>query len=128
MADFEPGTFSWLDLTVDDAPGTRDFYEAVFGWTSDEVDMGGYSDFNMCGGKENAPVAGICHARGSNTGLPAQRLVYVNVANLDESLTACEGRGGTILLRQPIKAGPGRIAVIQDPAHACLALFQAENS
>ena len=60
MADFEPGTFSWLDLTVDDAPGTRDFYEAVFGWTSDEVDMGGYSDFNMCGGKENAPVAGIC--------------------------------------------------------------------
>ena len=127
MADFEPGTFSWLDLTVDDAPGVRDFYEAVVGWSSDDVDMGGYSDFNMCGGAERAPVAGICHARGANAGLPAQWLVYVNVADLDESLSVCESRGGTIL-RQPTKAGPGRIAVIQDPAGACLALFQAENS
>lgn len=34
------GSIGWLDLTVDDAPGLRDFYSAVVGWTPAEVPMG----------------------------------------------------------------------------------------
>ena len=41
------GTVTWVDLTVADAPGIRDFYEAVVGWTPREVDMGDYADFQM---------------------------------------------------------------------------------
>jgi catechol-2,3-dioxygenase len=36
------GTVAWFDLTVSDAVEVRDFYQAVVGWTTSPVDMGGY--------------------------------------------------------------------------------------
>lgn len=48
MADSsEIGKIGWIDTTVDDAPGLRDFYAAVVGWDSEEVSMGDYSDYVM---------------------------------------------------------------------------------
>ena len=41
------GTIGWLDLTVPEAEGLRDFYSEVVGWEAEEVDMGGYADFSM---------------------------------------------------------------------------------
>ena len=41
------GSISWVDLTVADAPGVRDFYAAVTGWKPAEVSMGKYSDYCM---------------------------------------------------------------------------------
>ena len=29
------GKIGWIDMTVDDAPAVREFYEAVVGWKSD---------------------------------------------------------------------------------------------
>ena len=64
------GKIGWVDLTVDDAATARDFYRAVVGWESEEVDMGGYSDFTMMPPGHTDGVAGVCHARGSNADLP----------------------------------------------------------
>ncbi|MBL4848131.1 MAG: hypothetical protein JKY65_21655 [Planctomycetes bacterium] len=36
------GTVGWVDLTVQDAPALRDFYEKVVGWTSSAHSMGDY--------------------------------------------------------------------------------------
>ena len=69
-------------------------------------------------------VAGICHARGENADLPAQWMVYINVANLDDSIAACQQLGGQLLC-EPRQVGNGRCAVIRDPAGACAALYQA---
>lgn len=41
------GTVGWIDITVDDADGLRDFYKEVVGWESDAVSMGDYSDYTM---------------------------------------------------------------------------------
>ena len=41
------GTIGWLDLTIPDAEAGREFYEAVCGWTSAPIDMGGYNDYAM---------------------------------------------------------------------------------
>ncbi|MFW5947166.1 MAG: hypothetical protein ACOCUW_01630 [Gemmatimonadota bacterium] len=35
-----PGSIAWIDLTVADAPGIRDFYASVVGWTPSPVPMG----------------------------------------------------------------------------------------
>ncbi len=35
------GIIKWVDLTVDDAEGVRDFYSAVVGWQAVPVDVGG---------------------------------------------------------------------------------------
>lgn len=117
------GKVSWVDLTVPDAETVRDFYAAVTGWVPDPVSMGDYDDYAMVPVEGAEPVAGICHARGENAGLPAQWLVYVNVRDLDESLAACRDNGGAVVAG-PKPLGPGRFAVIRDPAGAVLALFQ----
>ncbi len=117
------GAISWTDLTVPNADEVRGFYEAVVGWSNSPVGMGGYQDFCMNDPGDGGTVAGICHARGENAGLPAQWLIYVNVKDLEHSIAECEARGGKVL-REPRSLGGGRCAVIQDPAGACVALFE----
>ena len=70
MAEERPGTVAWVDLTVDNAARVRDFYREVAGWEPSPVPMRGYDDFNMNLPATNVAAAGVCHARGSNAGLP----------------------------------------------------------
>jgi predicted enzyme related to lactoylglutathione lyase len=123
MSEMQPGSIGWLDLTVPDAPRVRDFYAAVAGWRAEPVDMGGYEDFSMVP-PDGTAVAGICHARGSNEGLPAQWMIYIVVADLDASLAEVSARGGTVLRGVTDMGAMGRYAVIQDPAGAAAALFE----
>ncbi len=117
-----PGQIGWADLTIDNANEIREFYEKVVGWTSSPVPMGQYEDHCMIAG-DGATVAGICHARGENVGLPPQWLLYINVEDLDACIARCNESGGK-LLHGPRSAGGGRCAVIEDPAGACVALYQ----
>ncbi|MEO6462759.1 MAG: VOC family protein [Candidatus Eisenbacteria bacterium] len=122
--EFPPiGTIAWADLTVDDAPKVRDFYAGVVGWTAGEVAMGDYSDYTMApdGGD---PVAGVCHARGTNAGLPPQWIVYVTVADLDHSVAQCGALGGSIVAPARDMGAYGRFAVVKDPAGAVMAIVQ----
>lgn len=43
----ETGKIGWVDITVDDAKGLRDFYANVVGWKPEDVSMGEYCDFSM---------------------------------------------------------------------------------
>jgi len=123
-ATLAPGTIGWVDLTVADAPGVRDFYSAVVGWQASGLDMGGYEDFCMAPPAEGAaPVGGICHARGGNAGLPPVWLVYFIVADLDASLQSVRDRGGEVVAG-PKSMGKARYAVVRDPAGAACALYQ----
>lgn len=127
MSDQTPqvGRIGWTDLTVPDAQGVRQFYETVVGWTADPVDMGGYNDFCMKPPASTDVVAGICHARGENSDLPAAWLIYVTVADIEASARRVTELNGQIL--RPIRsAGGGRMCVIKDPAGAVLALYQTE--
>ena len=91
------GSIGWVDLTVEAAEGIRDFYKAVVGWTSSELNMGGYSDFCMNLPGSGRRVAGICHARGSNADLPSQWLVYITVRDVDQSAARCVELGGSVI-------------------------------
>ncbi len=116
------GTLAWRDLTVEDAESVRTFYKRVVGWESQNVDMGGYSDFNMIAPGTGETVAGICHAKESNANLPAQWLMYVVVEDLEASAKACTELGGEVL-DGPRALGNGRFCVIRDPAGAVCALY-----
>ena len=118
------GTIAWADLTVPDADRLRDFYSAVVGWTAEPVEMGGYSDYSMQRPTDLQTVAGICHARGVNAGLPPQWLVYITVADVDASAARCVELGGTVIAGPRGSPEQGRYCVIQDPAGAVTALYQ----
>ena len=123
-----PGQIGWIDLTVPDAAGLRDFYQAVTGWTPSPVQMGDYHDFCMHPPGDPQPVAGICHAKGENVGLPPVWLIYITVDDLDLGIRRCQELGGK-LLRPAISMGAcGRFCVIEDPAGAICALYEPAGS
>ena len=119
------GRISWLDLTVLDAIATRDFYREVIGWSIQDVEMKDtgerYADFNMLGADGN-PMAGVCHARGANIGLPATWMIYLPVGDLAESLRRVEEEGGKIIKTTRGADREDAYAVIQDPVGVYLAL------
>lgn len=118
------GSVAWADLTVPNAVEVRDFYAAVTGWQPQPVDMGGYEDFCMNRPGDGTTVAGVCHARGDNAGLPPQWLIYVTVASIEASAHRTVELGGVVVVGMR-EMGGGRMCVIRDPAGAVLALFQS---
>lgn len=116
------GEILWRDLTVDDASGVRDFYTSVVGWKSSPVSMGEYDDYNINLPESGETIAGVCHDRGSNSGLPAQWLMYVRVESVEASAKKVLEMGGQII-DGPRPMGSENFCVIKDPAGAVLALM-----
>ncbi|QQS36314.1 MAG: VOC family protein [Ignavibacteriales bacterium] len=120
----ETGSVTWNDLTVENAEEVREFYSKVVGWKYEEVKMGNYSDFSMLTPSEGKAVAGICHARGVNAGLPPQWLIYITVDDIEKSIKNCIELGGSLIAGPKNMGEQGRYCVIKDPAGAVAALFQ----
>jgi predicted enzyme related to lactoylglutathione lyase len=124
----KPGSIGWIDLTVPNAGELRDFYQAVAGWMTSEVAMGGYRDYCMHPEASSPPVAGVCHARGHNADLPAQWLIYITVADLDAAMARCRECGGRVIAGPKSMGGQARYCVIRDPAGAVAALYAPGSS
>jgi hypothetical protein len=118
-----PGTLGWMDLTVDDAEGVRDFYKEVVGFSHSDVPMGEYSDFCMNPPAGGDPTCGVCHARGSNDDLPPVWIPYFIVEDIDKGIAACTAKGGSIVAG-PKSMGQARYCIIKDPAGAVCAIYQ----
>jgi len=119
----EVGKIGWIDISVDDATGLRDFYKKVVGWKSEDVSMGDYSDYSMAMPGSGDVVTGICHARGSNADMKGGWLVYITVADVQASAAACAANGGNVVVEPRGLAG-GQFCVIEDPSGATAALYQ----
>lgn len=124
MAKPEVGTIGWVDLTVENADGIRDFYKQVVGWKDEAVAMGEYNDYMMKTPDSETAVSGICYKQGVNKDLPSQWLIYITVANVDQSAAQVTALGGKLLVQPKSMGSYGRYCVIQDPAGAVSALFE----
>ena len=93
------GAITWMDITVPEADGLRDFYKNVVGWNTMDISMGDYNDYCMVSPSDNVVRSGVCHAAGANAGMPAAWIMYINVANLDESIARVIARS----LRRPCR-------------------------
>jgi predicted enzyme related to lactoylglutathione lyase len=120
------GRISWLDLTVSDASATRNFYRQVVEWSVQDIEMEDagerYADYQMLG-DDGTPVAGVCHARGMNLGLPPVWMIYLPVGDLAESLRRVQEEGGKIIKVTRGDDGEYAYAAVQDPVGAYLALM-----
>ncbi len=117
------GKIGWIDMTVDDATGLRDFYQKVVGWNVEDTSMGDYSDYTMMSPGDGEAISGICHARGSNAEVPGGWLIYITVADVEASAAACVEGGGKIVVSPRGLAG-GQFCIIEDPSGATAALYQ----
>ena len=117
------GKIGWIDMSVDDATGLRDFYEEVVGWKIEDTSMGDYSDYTMMSPSDGAAISGICHSRGSNADMPGGWLIYITVADVVASAAACVAKGGKLVV-EPRGLSGGLFCVIEDPSGATAALYQ----
>lgn len=119
------GSIGWFDLTVPNADEVKDFYAKVVGWKPQPVSMGDYNDYNMT--INDIPKAGVCNKKGQNAHIPSQWMMYINVANIEESAKAVENMSGKMLSEIKHMKGYGKYCFIQDPAGAVCALFEHEQ-
>ncbi len=132
------GDMAWMDLSVPNAEQVKDFYQKILGWESEVISMScddeSYVDFAMNSHDSKTPeetssnsfVTGICHAKGSNTEMPAVWLPYFLVADIEVAVTIVQAEGGQLITKiRPM--GDDKFVVIKDPAGAQCALYQKKR-
>jgi len=117
------GAINWMDLTVPEADGIRDFYKNVVGWNTMDISMGQYNDYCMVSPADDVVRSGICHSQGMNVGIPPAWIMYINVGNLDESMAEVIKGGGEIVNGPRNMGEKARFCIIKDPAGAYCGLF-----
>ncbi len=116
------GSIVWTDLTVNNADEVRDFYSKVLGWKHEAIGMGEYNDYVMKANDADGGTSGICNARGINSNVPAQWMIYVTVSDVELAVKTCIVNGGKVL-DGPRKMGKNDFAVIEDPAGAVMGII-----
>ncbi|HKO95808.1 MAG TPA: VOC family protein [Pyrinomonadaceae bacterium] len=123
---FAPGTFCWVELGTSDGEAAKKFYTELFGWTFQDNPIGPDMVYTMLqqDGKDVGALYKLMPDMVAQ-GVPPHWLSYVSVASADESAAKAKDAGGT-LMKEPFDVMThGRMAVVQDPAGAVFALWQA---
>jgi predicted enzyme related to lactoylglutathione lyase len=119
-----PGTFSWADLATNDSDGAKAFYTGLFGWDVEDNPMpeGGVYTMLRKGGKAAAALFD------AGQGQPVAWTSYVTVEQADAAAAAAREHGGTVAMDAFDVMDVGRMAVIQDPTGAFLAVWEPRTS
>jgi predicted enzyme related to lactoylglutathione lyase len=119
----ENGTFGWNELGTRDTAAAKEFYGIVFGWVSEDNDMGEMGAYTTWKVGE-AMVGGMFDISGVVPDeVPAHWLVYFTVENLDTTMEKVKSGGGDVR-NGPIEIPIGRFAVVADQFGAVFAVMQ----
>jgi uncharacterized protein len=116
-----PGLFCWAELWAHDVDDAKAFYQAVFGWSTDLMEMPGGIEYTVCKiGEVN--TAGIM-ASPVSPDVPAFWLYYVSVADTDATAARAVELGGEVWQGPEDIPGVGRFAILRDPAGAAIGVI-----
>jgi uncharacterized protein len=116
----EPGALTWNELLVRDLDAAKAFYGKVFGWETQEMDMGGgvtYTLLKLPGSEPDASIGGAMQMTSDMfpADLPDHWMVYFSVADCDASAKRVEELGGTVSVQPTDIPTVGRFAVCNGP-------------
>jgi uncharacterized protein len=117
---YEPGTFSWVDLSTPDAEGAKAFYGGLFGWDFRDDEIPGGGVYTMCL-REGDEVGAIIE-QGAQ---PAHWNNYVSVASADETAAKAKQLNAAVIEEPFDVMEMGRMAVISDPGGAMLCIWES---
>jgi predicted enzyme related to lactoylglutathione lyase len=126
MSSYPHGTFCWVELSTTDTEAAKTFYGALLGWETEDSPVPG-GVYTMCK-KGDAFVAAIQSLQEElrSQGHPPFWLSYVSVDSVDGAAARAEELGATVMAPPFDVMDVGRMAVIQDPGKAALALWEAK--
>lgn len=120
---YEPGTFSWVDLSTSDAGAAKAFYGELLGWEFEDSEIPGGGIYTMCQ-LQGDEVAAIVEQDEH----PGHWNSYVTVASADET-TAKAKQLGAHVFGEPFNVmDAGRMAVFADPSGAVLCVWEARGN
>lgn len=119
----EAGALSWNELETRDPGSAKAFYEAVFGWSSVDHDMGQmgtYTEWKL----GDASIGGMADITGRVPDeVPAHWMVYFAVDDADAAVEQVGELGGEVRFG-PIDIPAGRFAMLADPWGAAFAVIK----
>ena len=116
-----PGAMTWNDLLTPDPQASSEFYEAMFGWRTEEMeDAGGYRViFN--GDRTNGGMMPIDPEQ-MGPDVPPSWMPYFGHEDVRRLTEEIDGLGGQVFMG-PMDILQGSIAVIGDPQGAVFAVW-----
>ena len=110
----QTNAWSWNELMTRDLDGVLPFYQAVFGWETDVMDMP-MGPYHVVRGGEEGGLAGMM---GMPPGMPDQVpnhwAVYFTVADAEATAARARDLGGMVA-NGPQPSGVGILATLHDP-------------
>jgi predicted enzyme related to lactoylglutathione lyase len=123
-----PGSFCWIELGTTNQNAAKQFYQPLFGWTSNDFPMGPgefYTMFQIDG--RDAAAAYTLNAEMRGRGVPPHWMPYIAVTSADEIAAKASQGGGTVIAEPFDVVDFGRMAVIQDPTGAVFSVWQPKT-
>ena len=121
------GDFSWNELSVTNTKKAIDFYQKIFGWTIEEMDMPNGKYYILFNGEEK--IGGITAKAPGEENSPTTWMPYITVNDVDKAAEQIVSLGGSILLPPqdiPVENGP-RLTILKDPMGATLGAITYAN-
>jgi predicted enzyme related to lactoylglutathione lyase len=119
------GSLCWIELGTTDQNAAKQFYGSLLGWTANDFPMGPNEFYTMFG--MEGRNTGACYTLKPDMraqGVPPHWMLYVSVANADETAAKVAPAGGKVVAPPFDVMEFGRTAVFQDPAGATIAIWQ----
>ncbi len=124
--EYAPGTFCWIELQAGDQERAKRFYAELLGWSYDDHAIGDGVTYSMAK-VDGDEVAAISPPRAGDPSPPHWNN-YVSVEDAARSAARAAELGGSVLADAFDVLEAGRMAVIQDPTGAVLALWEPGES
>lgn len=114
------GVFVWDELGTQDVEGAEKFYNAVFGWTTNDMgeEYGGYKIFQQ----GETGVGGLMKM--PDPSAPSLWSPYVAVEDVDATTAKAGELGGQAIMGPMDVPNVGRIAVLKDPNGAVFGIIK----
>jgi uncharacterized protein len=122
---YEPGTFSWAELSTSDPDAAKRFYTELFGWEHEDLPMPGDAGAYTMLRRDGKDVAALFAAR---EGMPTYWGSYVTVESADSAAARAADLGGTLMAEPFDVMESGRMAIFHDPTGAVLSVWEPHGS
>jgi predicted enzyme related to lactoylglutathione lyase len=121
----EDNALVWVELHVADPEAAIRFYQGLFGWRSQDMEAPGMTYRVLSirdGDQQEGSFGGVAALQGEYE--EARWVPYFAVADADDTVTAVERNGGSVLMPAANVPEVGRIAWLTDPGQAVFAVLK----
>src|ERR1700730_2219797 len=115
--------FVHVELNTQDVAKAKSFYQSLFAWTLNDVDMGGGMTYTLINVGDGTGGGMMKHPM---PGAPSMWLPYVEVDDIVASTAKAKSLGATVVRDVMEVMGEGSLSIITDPTGATVGLWQAK--